>query len=100
MTLDGVQPAEDELPDIEAKPEMGGPPGSKIIVIHLGSQNMRIGLASDPLPKTVPMVVARKAQRSESEEDTDEPRPKKRKVEGQGEQVMFEEWVSSRSCIG
>ena len=28
---------------------------SKVIVIHLGSQNMRIGHASDALPKTVPM---------------------------------------------
>lgn len=52
--------------------------GSKVIVIHIGSQNLRIGLASDALPKTVPMVIARKSKTSESEEQ-EEPKPKRQK---------------------
>ena len=51
--------------------------GSKVIVVHIGSQNLRIGLASDALPKTVPMVIARKSAKSESEEEGVEPKPKK-----------------------
>ncbi|RAK99158.1 putative chromatin remodeling complex subunit (Arp8) [Aspergillus ibericus CBS 121593] len=54
--------------------------GSKVIVIHVGSQNLRIGLASDALPKTVPMVIARKATSSESEEH-EEPCPKRLKMD-------------------
>ncbi|KAL8729950.1 MAG: hypothetical protein Q9166_004395 [cf. Caloplaca sp. 2 TL-2023] len=55
--------------------------GSKIIVIHPGSQNLRIGLASDALPKTVPMVIARRWKTNESEEDGGEPRPKRLKLD-------------------
>lgn len=55
--------------------------GSKVIVIHPGSQNLRIGLASDALPKTVPMVIARRWHSSESEENEAEPSPKRRKTE-------------------
>lgn len=55
--------------------------GSKVIVIHPGSQNLRIGLASDALPKTVPMVIARKWRENESEEAGGEPRPKRVKRE-------------------
>jgi actin-related protein 8 len=54
--------------------------GSKTIVVHVGSQNLRIGLASDALPKTVPMVIARKSQFSESEDGV-EPKPKRLKLE-------------------
>jgi hypothetical protein len=54
--------------------------GSKVIVVHIGSQNLRIGLASDALPKTVPMVIARKSTTSESE-DHDEPHPKRLKLD-------------------
>ena len=54
--------------------------GSKVVVIHPGSQNLRIGLASDALPKTVPMVIARKWKQNESEEDA-EPRPKRVKLD-------------------
>lgn len=49
--------------------------GSKVLVIHPGSQNLRIGLASDALPKTIPMVIARKWSKNESEDL--EPRPKR-----------------------
>lgn len=51
--------------------------GSKIIVIHPGSQNLRIGLAKDALPKTVPMVIARRWGTNESEEEGGEPKPKR-----------------------
>lgn len=54
--------------------------GSKVIVIHMGSQNLRIGLSSDALPKTVPMVIARKSATNESE-DHDDPLPKRMKRE-------------------
>lgn len=57
------------------------PHGSKIIVIHPGSQNLRIGLANDALPKTVPMVIARQSKKSESEENGGEPSPKRIKLD-------------------
>ena len=52
---------------------------SKIIVIHPGSQNLRIGFASDALPKSIPMVIAAKWPIPESEEY--EPRPKRQKLD-------------------
>lgn len=61
--------------------------GSKTIVVHIGSQNLRLGLATDALPRTVPMVVARKSERSESEDG--EPRPKRVKLD---ENAPSEEW--------
>ncbi|OKL57092.1 hypothetical protein UA08_07571 [Talaromyces atroroseus] len=63
--------------------------GSKVIVLHLGSQNLRIGLASDALPKTVPMVIARKSAKNESEDGV-EPRPKRIKLNEDGEEVQPE----------
>jgi actin-related protein 8 len=55
---------------------------SKLIVLHIGSQNLRIGLGSDALPKSIPMVIARKWKESESEENNGEPSPKRLKLEG------------------
>jgi actin-related protein 8 len=55
--------------------------GSKTIVIHPGSRNLRIGLATDALPKTIPMVIARKASHAEDEEPAAEPRPKRVKMQ-------------------
>ncbi|KAF2097091.1 actin-like ATPase domain-containing protein [Rhizodiscina lignyota] len=55
--------------------------GSKIIVIHPGSQNLRVGVANDALPKTVPMVIARQARQNESEENGGEPEPKRLKTD-------------------
>jgi actin-related protein 8 len=57
------------------------PHGAKVIVIHPGSQNLRIGLANDALPKTVPMVVARRSRENESEENGGEPKPKRIKID-------------------
>ncbi|KMW66763.1 hypothetical protein BDDG_11715 [Blastomyces dermatitidis ATCC 18188] len=56
--------------------------GSKTIVMHVGSQNLRIGLASDALPKTTPMVIARKSHENEAEEGGGEPKPKRLKLDG------------------
>lgn len=64
------------MDDVEETPAETA--GSKVIVIHVGSQNLRIGLSSDALPKTVPMVIARKSATNESE-DRDEPKPKRQK---------------------
>jgi len=93
MAIDGPEAGDDEMPDSDLRSGATEIPGSKTIIIHPGSRNLRVGLASDPLPKTVPMVVARKAEQSESETGTGEPKPKRRKVEGQAEQVELEDWV-------
>ncbi|KAF2860339.1 actin-related protein, ARP8 class [Piedraia hortae CBS 480.64] len=53
--------------------------GSKTIVIHVGSQYMRLGLATDALPKTVPMVVARRSDKTNAE--VGEPKPKRQKLD-------------------
>ncbi|KAK9253562.1 hypothetical protein V1507DRAFT_458275 [Lipomyces tetrasporus] len=41
--------------------------GSKVIVIHPGSHNLRIGLASDTYPRTIPNVIAYKMSPTEIE---------------------------------
>ena len=94
VTIDGAEVGDEQLADADVRSGMVELPGSRTIVIHPGSQNLRIGLASDPLPKTVPMVVARKASHSESEDDAGEPRPKRRKIEGHNDQIDLEDWVS------
>lgn len=58
---------------------------SKSIVIHFGSQNLRIGYANDALPKTIPMVIARRSRATELESTV--PRPKRQKV-GDNETVL------------
>ena len=63
---------------------------SKIIVIHPGSQNLRIGFASDALPKSIPMCIATKSKKTESEEY--EPRPKRQKLDGTPEQLFGDEF--------
>ena len=80
----------DEEDEEEAEDEAHS--GSKTLVIHLGSQNMRIGLASDGLPKTVPMVIAKKAVKSESEEGDGEPKPKRIKLDSGNVPVEAEKW--------
>jgi actin-related protein 8 len=68
--------------------------GSKTIIIHVGSQNLRIGFATDALPKTIPMVVARKSARSEAEDS--EPCPKRLKLD---DDVPSEEWFGEEVCL-
>lgn len=64
---------------------------SKIIVIHPGSQNLRIGFASDALPKTIPMTLATKYLQTESEMYEALPR---RQFEGRTmDQQHGEEWA-------
>lgn len=70
--------------------QIDGFDASKIIVIHPGSQNLRIGLASDALPKSIPMVVAAKWKHTESE--VSEPIPKRRKTDSAPEQQFGEEF--------
>ncbi|TVY36203.1 putative actin-related protein, partial [Lachnellula subtilissima] len=54
--------------DLEDEDEVNdGLDPSKIICIHIGSQNLRIGFANDALPKTVPMAIAITAKFTESE---------------------------------
>ncbi|KAI9732631.1 MAG: actin-like protein arp8 [Cirrosporium novae-zelandiae] len=86
-----AQPIESELEmDTDASPEENAETaGSKTIVIHVGSQNLRIGFGSDALPKTVPMVIARKWKESEAEEDGAEPKPKRLRTED-GEELVPE----------
>ncbi|KAI1313710.1 hypothetical protein F5Y03DRAFT_337504 [Xylaria venustula] len=65
--------AEVPLPTADIQPEeavaasVDGTDPSKVIVIHPGSQNLRIGFASDALPKTIPMTVAARFPQTESE---------------------------------
>ncbi|CAI7567288.1 unnamed protein product [Penicillium glandicola] len=92
---EGEADGDAHMEDAEETPaEMAG---SKVIVIHMGSQNLRIGLASDALPKTLPMVIARKAATNESE-DHDEPKPKRVKhddgSEIEPEKAFGSEWSS------
>ncbi|KAI7647714.1 actin-like ATPase domain-containing protein, partial [Hortaea werneckii] len=78
---DGVdfEEPDQDLEDEVAMDDGGSDYGSKTIVIHVGSQNLRIGLATDALPKTVPMVIAKKSAKSEAEDS--EPRPKRIKLD-------------------
>ncbi|KAJ2977676.1 hypothetical protein NUW58_g7737 [Xylaria curta] len=65
--------AEVPLPVADIQPEDAvassndGADPSKVIVIHPGSQNLRIGFASDALPKTIPTTVATRFPQTESE---------------------------------
>jgi actin-related protein 8 len=80
---EGATPLADEAADeADASLDASGTDISKLIVIHPGSQNLRIGLGSDALPKTIPMVIARRWKQSEDEENDGEPSPKRMKIEG------------------
>ncbi|KIX02651.1 uncharacterized protein Z518_08593 [Rhinocladiella mackenziei CBS 650.93] len=70
-----------EMEEGEEEAEDEASSGARTIVIHIGSQNLRVGLANDALPKTVPMVIARRAPMSESEEGDGEPAPKRAKLD-------------------
>ena len=92
---DGVYPDVDQDLDVDVTmDDVGGESyGSKTIVIHIGSQNLRLGLATDALPKTVPMVIARKSDHSESE--VSEPKPKRQKMD---EDSSSEDWFGEDVC--
>ncbi|KAM4057099.1 actin domain-containing protein [Hirsutella rhossiliensis] len=69
------KPANGELPlpvpDLAEEDGATTPSGavdpSRIIVIHPGSQNLRIGFASDALPKTIPMTLGTRFPQTESD---------------------------------
>jgi actin-related protein 8 len=71
--------------------------GSKTIILHPGSQNLRLGLATDALPKTVPMVIARKSDHAEAE--LSEPRPKRLKTDGPSEEWFGEEFATQYNAM-
>lgn len=93
------KPANGEIPlplpdlaadeDGTATPSMGTDP-SRVIVIHPGSQNLRIGLASDALPKTIPTTLATKFAQTESE--MYEALPRRQFEAKTTEQMYGEEW--------
>lgn len=63
---------------------------SRIIVIHPGSQNLRIGFASDALPRTIPNTLATEFAQTESEMHEALPR---RQFEAKNtDQIYGEEW--------
>ncbi|KAI2630569.1 hypothetical protein GGS21DRAFT_524912 [Xylaria nigripes] len=88
--------AEVPLPTAEIPPEESaassndGTDPSKVIVIHPGSQNLRIGFASDALPKTIPMTVATKFPLTESE--MHEVLPRRQPEVNSPDQQFGEEW--------
>jgi len=94
---DGIPYAEPD-PDLDDDMAMddvtGDHYGSKTTVIHVGSQNLRIGLATDALPKTIPMVIAKRASRTEAEDG--EPKPKRMKLDSS---APSEEWFGEEVSI-
>ena len=66
----------------EDTPEEAAALGSNVIVLHLGSSRTRLGLASDPHPKTIPTVVARLSSK---------PVPSQKLVDGELGKGMFGE---------
>ncbi|KZT50507.1 actin-like ATPase domain-containing protein [Calocera cornea HHB12733] len=58
----GKRKREDEDDTREGTPPAPGPRGSNVIVIHPGTRNTRVGLASNLSPVTIPSVVARKSE--------------------------------------
>lgn len=71
------KPANGELPlpipaDLAADEDGAATPSAvidpaRIIVVHPGSQNLRVGFASDALPKTIPATLATKYSQTEAE---------------------------------
>lgn len=82
--------AADVQPEEAAVSASDGMDPSKVIVIHPGSQNLRIGFASDALPKTIPMTVATKFPQTESE--MHEALPRRQFEAKTAEQQYGEEW--------
>lgn len=80
-----------DVPVVEAEleDEDDDADAARTVVIHLGSQNLRIGFASDALPKTIPMCMAMEDIRNEAQKH--EARPKRQNVEGQSPDQQFGE---------
>ncbi|PHH62576.1 hypothetical protein CDD81_6891 [Ophiocordyceps australis] len=92
------KPANGELPlpisdlgdDEGAATPSGAIDPSRIIVIHPGSQNLRIGFASDALPKTIPMTLATRFPETES--DSQDALPRRQSDFKTVDQQYGEEW--------
>lgn len=99
------KPANGELPLPLPEPVEEDPAGtsaavidpSKIIVIHPGSQNLRIGFASDALPRTIPMTLATKFPQTES--DMYEALPRRQFEAKTTDQQYGEEWSKKYSKL-
>lgn len=88
------------LPDDAAAEEYAGPDEdgpvpvkndpSRIIIIHPGSQNLRIGFASDALPKTIPMTLATRFPQTEAEQY--EALPRRQSEANAPEEQYGDEW--------
>lgn len=86
MDIDSQAAVDDAAAIVAAEEQEEATLGSKVIVIHPGSQNLRIGLANDALPKSLPNVIARRSPKAEFEEE--ERSPKRMKVtDDDGEEV-------------
>ena len=81
----------EDLQDDGPTPSTSSLDPSKIIVVHPGSQNLRIGFATDALPKTIPMVLASKYPQSEA--DMYEPLPRRQHENPDPKHQYDEEWV-------
>ncbi|KAJ9137244.1 Actin-related protein 8 [Pleurostoma richardsiae] len=90
------QKGEVPLPIADLEPEDASTPTtdaldpSHIIVIHPGSQNLRIGFASDALPKSIPMTLATRFPQTESE--MHEALPRRQFEARNSDQQYGEEW--------
>ncbi|KAG6029985.1 hypothetical protein E4U41_000223 [Claviceps citrina] len=90
------------IPDLADEDGAATPAGavdpSRIIVIHPGSQNLRIGFASDALPRTIPTVLATKFPQTES--DMYEALPRRQLEAKTPDQQHGEEWSKrySKMC--
>jgi hypothetical protein len=78
-----LAPQELETPDSDEELELSG---SKVVVIHIGSRTMRIGLASDTFPINVPMVIARPTI---SVVEPTPPRPVRLRVDPESHDPLF-----------
>jgi actin-related protein 8 len=81
------------VPDLQTEESAAGASlsdPSNIIVIHPGSQNLRIGFASDALPKTIPTTLATRHPRTESE--ILDALPRREHITRNPEEQYSEEW--------
>lgn len=82
----------------EEEEEEEGLAGEKTIVLHMGSRNMRIGLASDAFAKTVPSCIARRKPVRMTTLSLRRPIPKRRKLDT-GEMTFGESFDKYRNQI-
>lgn len=75
LLAEDVPEEEVAVPDEDGNVPVKNDP-SRIIIIHPGSQNLRIGFASDALPKTIPMTLATRFPQTEAEQYEALPRRK------------------------